>query len=209
MKAERQYKESNNRIIQSRSNTKTVFIDNRQGGQRKIMQCFLAGYIPGNTNGLYAGLGNNLATCGGSFSSQQKNEILFQNKAAGPTPVNVSYHDDQTGLPLGSFFEVAVADHIYPASLGGINAYANAQIISGSTNSSIRNTYPKHGYTGSRLYVGHNWFGYINGKRQSIAQGSIFTINGSGATATVNTPGGAIPITVLQTALLAPPNDPL
>ncbi len=158
----------------------------------------IGGYIP-NQNGPYAGLGQNIASPNSDFTQSQRNQILTDNSNRGQNTINVSYHDDQTQNPLGSFNQAAAIDHIYPKGLGGVNAYINAQVIDASTNSQIGNVYPKMGYTGSRLYVGHSW----TYNDMQLPAGSILPINGNGAQALIITPWGNIDLNTAREVKLS------
>lgn len=213
MKAQKQYQKITARTIQSRADTNITFADNRQqnrihGISRKTIQ-LVGGYIPGNPNGPYAGLGNNVASPETNFSPTQKNNILNAN-SGNALQINVTYHDDNNNNSLGDYTQVAAIDHIYPKGLGGINAFANAQVIDAHTNSSIGNTYPKHGYNGSRLYVGHTWNAATFGLPHNYPVGSILQINGHGAAARIATYFGNISLAVArQIGLLGTHHNPL
>lgn len=195
MKAQKQYQKISARTIQSRANTNITFADNRQQNRIHGVICktiqLVGGYIPGNFVGPYAGQGNNISSPETDFSAIQKNNIFIAN-SGNAQQINVTYHDDHNGNPLGNYTQVAAIDHIYPKGLGGINAYANAQVIDAHTNSGIGNTYPKHGYNGASLYVGHTWSKNINGTIYTYPVGSILQINGHGAGATITTQFGNI-----------------
>lgn len=193
MKAKKEYQKLASRIIQPKQKVNITFADNRKkssiaSNMYKTMQ-FVGGYIPGNVNGPYAAIGNNQATPGANFSATQKNNI-FQSNQAGAAPINVLYRDDVTGNALGDYTQVAAIDHIYPKGLGGINAYKNAQVIDAHTNSAIGNTYPKHGYTNTRLYLGNPWIRNIGGVIYQLPMGTILPIAGAGAGANIVTPWG-------------------
>lgn len=213
MKAQKQYQKITARTIQSRADTNITFADNRQqnrihGVSRKTIQ-LVGGYISGNPVGPYAGLGNNNSSPGTDFSQFQKNTILNAN-SGNAQQINVTYHDDYNDNPLGNYTQVAAIDHIYPKGLGGINAYANAQVIDAHTNSSIGNTYPKHGYNGVRLYVGYTWSRNINGTQYTYPVGSILQIIGHGAAARIATYFGNISLAVArQIGLLGTHHNPL
>lgn len=213
MKAQKQHQKIAARTIQSRANTNITFADNRQqnhihGVSHKTIQ-LVGGYIPGNPAGPYAALGNNFSSPGTNFSAAQKNAILNAN-FGNAQQINVTYQDDHNGNPLGDYTQVAAIDHIYPKGLGGINAYANAQVIDAHTNSGIGNAYPKHGYNGARLYVGHTWNRIINGLPCNYPVGSILNINGQGAAATIATYFGNISLAVArQIGLLGTVHDPV
>lgn len=213
MKAQKQHQKIAARTIQLRANTNITFADNRQqnhihGVSRKTIQ-LVGGYIPGNPAGPYAALGNNFSLPGRDFSVFQKNTIL-NNNSGHAQQINVTYRDDHNGNPLGNYTQVAAIDHIYPKGLGGINAYANAQVIDAHTNSGIGNVYPKHGYNGARLYVGHPWTRNIGGIVYNCPVGSIFSINGHGAGATIATFLGNISLAYArQIGLLGTIHDPV
>lgn len=213
MKAQKQHQKIAARTIQSRANTNITFADNRQqnhihGVSHKTIQ-LVGGYIPGNPAGPYAALGNNFSSPGTDFSAAQKNAILNAN-FGNAQQINVTYQDDHNGNPLGDYTQVAAIDHIYPKGLGGINAYANAQVIDAHTNSGIGNAYPKHGYNGARLYVGHPWRRNIGGMLYNCPVGTIFSINGNGAGATIATALGNISLAnARQIGLLGTAHDPV
>ena len=217
----RQNKEKVSRRIEDSANKRKViqsFIQNcgsnntnRQTYRNfQVISCnktlqLVGGYIP-NQNGPYVGLGLNMASPNNDFTLFQRNQILTNNSNRGQNMINVSYHDDQTQNPLGAFNQAAAIDHIYPKQLGGVNAYINAQVIDASTNSRIGNAYPKMGYTGSRLYVGHNWT--LNGMQ--LPAGSILPIIGNGAQALISTPWGNINLNIARAVgLLTTQMNPL
>ena len=217
----RQNKEKVCRRIEDSANKRKViqsFIQNCRSNNTnrqthrnfQIISCnktlqLVGGYIP-NQNGPYVGLGPNMASPNNDFTPSQRNKILTNNANRGQNMINVSFHDDQTQNPLGSFNQAAAIDHIYPKKLGGVNAYINAQVIDASTTSRIGNAYPKMGYTGSRLYVGHDWT--LNGMH--LLSGSILPIIGNGVQALISTPWGNINLnTARMVGLLTTQMNPL
>jgi hypothetical protein len=167
------------------------------GGQGAKPIQLMGGYIPG-ANGPYANLGNNVATAGNAFSDNVRNAVLNANSNNLGNTVNAPQTDDQTGNALvRTYSRIAAIDHIYPAGIGGMNCYRNAQVIDQATNAGIGNTYPKHGYNGARMYMGHAVTAHVpnevDGMNEpedvNIAQGTIFDIEGSGANAEIDMSG--------------------
>lgn len=147
------------------------------------------GYIPGNKHSNYNSLGSNVCTAGAGFTETQKGNIYDKNEERGSSsskykaPMIDDYDDE---MLVRNLSYVGTVDHIYPASKGGMNAYDNAQVIDVNKNISVGNDYPKHGFNGTEIYIGHNVTADTGMNQKTIAKGTRFDVSGNGSTATID-----------------------